>query len=197
MHFGYIALVLIFSLVMSSCTTNKEIATGNDSPLKQYDTSKLAPGHLVYQAPETWEKISPTNEMRLDEYVIDAPTNTVASVYFFDGMRGALEANLQRWKSQFKDDDTRVLLQKKQYNRKDLALTIYHLTGTYLEKLDPMDPQSTIKEIKDYALLAAVVEMKKGTWFFKILGPESTVAESRNDFDELVDSFDHIKKVKV
>ena len=157
MFYRTLALFLILTLSLTACT-NKPVATEN-SPIKLYDNSKLAPGHLVYTAPETWQKVAPTNEMRLDEYVIDAPTNTVASVYFFDGMRGALEANLQRWKSQFKDDDTRELLQKKQYNRRDLALTIYHITGTYLEKLDPMNPQSAIQEMKDYALLAAVVEM--------------------------------------
>ena len=195
MYLRNIVLLFILALSLGSCATKKQETT-TDCPLKQYDTSKLAPGRLVYQAPETWEKISPTNEMRLDEYIIDAPTHTVASVYFFEGMRGALEANLQRWKSQFKDDDMRQLLQKKQYNRKDLALTIYHITGTYLEKLDPMDPQSAIEEIKDYALLAAVVEMKKGTWFFKVLGPKVTVCANRSSFDELVNSFDHVKKVK-
>ncbi len=195
MHLRNIIFVLALVLTLGSCVINKEVAK-TDSVIQQYDTSRLAPGRLVYQAPDSWEKISPTNEMRLDEYVVDAPTNTVASVYFFDGMRDALEANLQRWKSQFKDDDTRKLIQKKQYKRRDLALTIYHITGTYLEKLDPMNPESAIQEIKDYALLAAVVEMKKGTWFFKVLGPESTVAANRSSFDELVDSFDHVKKVK-
>ncbi len=183
-------LILSFILVitLSACTTNEQQSTSG-CPIKQYDNSKLVKGQLNYEAPESWSKVDPTSSMRLDEYVVDSKSNTVTSVYFFDGMRDAVEANLQRWKGQFKDDDARNLIQKKQYNRRELPLTIYHLTGTYLEKLDPMDPQSAIKEIGDYALLAAVVEMKNGTWFFKMLGPKAVVETNRASFDQLIDSF--------
>jgi hypothetical protein len=192
MYFKIPVLIIILSLTLGSCTTRQQ-KSSQGCPIKQYDTSKLLAGKLSYEAPQAWTKTAPTNEMRLDEYLIDSATNTVASVYFFEGMRDALEPNLMRWKNQFKDDAVRQILQKKQYNRRDLPITIYHLTGTYLEKLNPMDPGSAVTEIKDYALLAAVVEMKKGTWFFKVLGPKAAVDAARNSFDELVDSFEQIR----
>lgn len=181
---------------MISCTNKKEDLS-DISLVKPYDTSKLLPGKLSYKAPDNWKRTSPTNEMRLDEYIIDPATNTTASVYFFEGMRDALEANLRRWKNQFKDDASRGVIQKEQYNRRGLPITIYHLSGTYLEKLEPMNPQSATTEIQDYALLATVVEMNEGTWFFKILGPKAAVEAAREGFNQLVESFELIRGEKV
>lgn len=184
MYFKHLALILFLSFALISCAAKKS----DESLLKPYDTSKLLAGKLSYKAPEAWTKRAPINEMRLDEYVIDASTNTVASVYFFQGMRDALDANLSRWGKQFKDDAARGVTQTEQYNKQGLPITIYHTSGTYLEKLEPMNPQSPTTEMQDYALLAAVVEMSDGTWFFKILGPKASVEASREGLDQLINS---------
>ena len=51
------------------------------------------------------------------------------------------------------------------------------------------DPNSKVTIKPDSALLAAVVEMKEGTWFFKTVGPTAVIASHRKSFDDLVFSF--------
>ena len=144
---------------------------------------------MSYQAPQSWSETEPSNQMRFKEYVLDAASDTRVAVYFFEGMQDRLEANLRRWKNQFRDDDDRKLLEKKQFNRFKLPITVYHLTCTYLHKEKLGDPNSKVDIRADQALLAAVVEMKEGTWFFKSIGPSGVIAAQRKSFDDLVFTF--------
>lgn len=190
MHF---LLILLTIFTLSSCSINEQNSTAGCS-IKQYDNSHLLDGNLQYEAPSNWEKITPESSMRIDEYIIDKNSNTKLGVFFFKDMKNQVEENISRWKSQFADDDTRHLISKKQFNCDGkIPVTIYHIAGTYLEKLDPMNPQSQVQTKTDYALIGVVAETKSGTWFFKAVGPSSVIDEQRDAVDDLVSTFNLIK----
>lgn len=180
--------LLLIVIALNSCSLNEHSST-KGCPISQYDNTKLVKGELAYQAPETWQETQISNPMRKAEYLLDAPSQTKVAVYFFEGMRDQLEPNLRRWKNQFLDGKDRQLIEKKQFNRFKLPITIYYLTGTYLDKEKIGDPSSPTTVKPDHALLAAIVEMKQGTWFFKAVGPGSVIASARTQFDDLVFSF--------
>lgn len=182
-----IFLVLIL-ITLGSCSINERQST-KGCPISQYDNHKLVKGQLRYQAPETWQQTPVSNPMRKSEYILDANSKTNVAVYFFEGMQDQLEPNLRRWKNQFREDEDRQLLEKKQFNRSHLPITLYHLTGTYLDKERIGDPSSKTTVKPDHSLLAAIVELKEGTWFFKAVGPRSVIESKRKSFDDLAFSF--------
>jgi hypothetical protein len=182
----FLAFVLLIAL--GSCSINEE-ASMKGCPITQYDNSKLVKGQLAYLAPSSWTETETSNPMRFKEYILDPQSKTNVAVYFFKDIQNQLEPNLRRWKNQFRDDKARTLLEKKQFNRFKLPITVYHLTGAFLEQETMADPNSKVTIKPDSALLAAVVEMKEGTWFFKTVGPTAVVASHRKSFDDLVFSF--------
>lgn len=182
----FLAFVLLIAL--GSCSINEE-ASMKGCPISQYDNSKLIKGQLAYLAPSSWTETEPSNPMRFKEYILDPQSKTNVAVYFFKDIQNQLEPNLRRWKNQFRDDKARTLLEKKQFNRFKLPITVYHLTGAFLEQETMADPNSKVTIKPDSALLAAVVEMKEGTWFFKTVGPTAVIASHRKSFDDLVFSF--------
>ena len=186
-------LALTLALLLSSCSqpNNK---TNRSCPLHSYDNSKLLDGTLSYEAPSTWQVTTATNSMRLAEYIVDIEHNIRLAVHFFPGIQQSVHANTTRWKQQFQDDDKRVLIENKQFNLAKLPVTVYHITGNYKELSDPMDPQSKVTIREDYALMAAIVELKEGSWFFKMIGPRENIAQQRANLDKLIYSFKRIKK---
>ncbi|MDA0772733.1 MAG: hypothetical protein O3C63_07290 [Cyanobacteria bacterium] len=182
----FLAFVLLITL--GSCSINEQ-SSMKGCPISQYDNSKLIKGQLAYLAPSSWTETETSNPMRFKEYILDPQSKTNVAVYFFKDTQNQLEANLRRWKNQFRDDKARTLLEKKQFNRFKLPITVYHLTGAFLEQETMADPNSKVTIKPDSALLAAVVEMKEGTWFFKTVGPTAVIASHRKSFDDLVFSF--------
>ena len=97
-----------------------------------------------------------------------------------------MEANISRWKAQFdpvKPDSG------KRFERDvaGLKVTIYEVAGSYTGMVMRGQPA---KAREGWALLAAIVEGAGGEpWFFKMTGPEKTVAAARADFESFANSF--------
>ena len=64
--------------------------------------------------------------------------------------------------------------------------TVVDLSGTYLFSPTPMSPEKTSKP--GYRMLGAIVEGPGGSLFFKLTGPEGTVAANVAGFDAMLSS---------
>ena len=102
--------------------------------------------------------------------------------------------NIDRWIGMFrKADGTPVghdgaTVETRKVN--DLTVTLVDVTGIYT---DAMSGQANPTSV-DYRLNAAVVELPDGDkWFFKAIGPASTMASHREAFDGFIGSM-KIKK---
>lgn len=151
-----------------------------------YDNSKLATGILNYTLPGSWQRVEPSSSMRVDEMVIDPISQTTLAIFIFPKIPGVVEANLERWKGQFKEET--VVEASEQFNQGQLPITIYEAEGTFLEAAEPMNPAAGVTEKEDHKVLAAIVELNDGAWFFKAVGPKQIIENQKNNFNQLIRS---------
>jgi len=145
------------------------------------------PSELAWDTPKTWEKVENPSPMRKATYRIPKaagdPEDGEMSV---SQAGGNVEANVKRWTGQFenaKDEDT------KRFEKKvgDFKVTVVEIHGTFAGSGMPGAPPGPPKP--KFAMLGAIVETSGSPHFFKLTGPEKTVAAARPDFDKMVDSF--------
>jgi hypothetical protein len=144
---------------------------------------------IVWQDPPKWERLTGGSSMRKAAYkikaVADDPEDAEAAVYYFGpSSGGSIEANIQRWTSQFPDVPAGdVKRAERQAN--GMKQTVIDIEGTY-------DGSSmTIREVAkkpNYRMIATVVETPAGSYFFKLTGPQRTVEAARSAYFALLDS---------
>jgi hypothetical protein len=153
----------------------------------------LEAGGLTWTAPPVWEA-QPARPMRVATYKIapakgDSEAAELAIFYFGAGQGGAVDANVARWLGQFQKADGTPVTDKDARTKKDtvngLSLTTVDVKGTYTGG-GPMMGPSTPKP--GYRLMGAIVEGPEGPVFFKLTGPERTVASGEKGFRKLLES---------
>jgi hypothetical protein len=119
--------------------------------------------------------------MRAATYVVSPDAECV--VYFFGpGQGGTIQANIDRWKGQFKPSDGKVT----KLTVHGLPVTRIDISGEYSGMGGPM-AQGPAKA--GYRLLGAIVEGSAGNLFIKFTGPVKTVAANQQKFDAFLGSF--------
>lgn len=150
-------------------------------------------GGVAWTAPSGWEAQG-ARPMRVATYRIapakgDTEGAELAIFYFGAGQGGAVDANVQRWLSQFRKADGSPVTDKDVRPKKDtvngLPVTTLDVKGTYTGG-GPMMGPSTPKP--GYRLLGSIVEGPEGAIFFKLTGPERTVASAEKGFRKLLES---------
>ena len=142
---------------------------------------------LKAKAPEGWLRQKPANRMRKAQFKLPHAENDT-----FDGELtvipafGGMDANVQRWKQQFKEAPEPLMTTRKVAGM-DVAIVL--LDGTYMYKARPMDPNEAGQARPDYRVLAAVVQAPEGQVFFKSFGPRATMEKWQEAFTDMVDSF--------
>jgi hypothetical protein len=151
----------------------------------------VALGSLGYgvQVPDAWVQEQPTNTMRLAQFQIPAKGQEPASViayYFGQGSGGSIEANVQRWQSQFTTADGKpVKAAQRKAKAGAFPVTWVELNGNYARGVG-MGPQGTV--LPNQTLLAAIVETPKGNVTFHLYGPKASVAQNRKAYEGMVNS---------
>ena len=183
--------ILVSLLVMAiiiGCTDQK---SGSEN-VKNNDS---VPGEISYSIPEDWKSEKPKSRMRKAQYRIpgfEGAEDAEMAVFVFPGTGGSVQANINRWIGQMKQpdgSDSKEKTEIKNFTVNNLPVTIMYVTGTYLKSSSPMMMDGPKEEMKDYAMLAAIVETSKDPWFFKMVGPQTTVDHWKPQFDKFVNSF--------
>jgi hypothetical protein len=134
---------------------------------------------IHWSAPAPW-KSEGTRPMRAATYTVG---DAECAVYFFGaGQGGTVEANIDRWKSQFQPSNAKVT----KVTIHGLNATRIDVSGAYSGMGGPM-AQSAPKP--GYRLLGAIVEGPGGNIFVKFAGPEKTIAANQSKFEALMASF--------
>lgn len=142
-----------------------------------------AAASLKFTAPQGWVAKTVTSSMRLADFTLpkaagDAEDAT-ATLYFFQGTGGSVQANLDRWIGQMtqpnggpsKDVAKTTTIQ----SDAGLKITLVDVSGTYVAEVTPGSAERFNKP--GFRQLAAVVETPGGPHFVKIVGPAATVAK--------------------
>jgi hypothetical protein len=141
---------------------------------------------ISWSVPGSWTE-GQGSAMRVATYDVPAPPGTEAGqcavFYFGPGQGGDVDANVDRWAGQFKEKPSP---EPERRSVSGVAVTLVDIGGTYLNPGGGM--MQSRGEKPNYRLLGAIVEAPEGNVFFKLTGPEATVASAEAAFDGLVDS---------
>lgn len=154
----------------------------------------LAGGQLTCQAPDDWREVAPRVNLIEKEFSIEAPEGSEAAAarLTIATAGGSVDANVARWIGQFRGNEGGADRSSANVTREEvdgMPTTLLDLSGTYLESSrGPFGPKTPRK---DYRMVAAIVENTgTGTYFFKLVGPEATVAEAADAFRAMVRSLE-------
>jgi len=147
---------------------------------------------VQWTAPAGW-KTEAARPMRAATYAVAPVSGDSApaecGIYFFGpGQGGSVEANLERWKSQFTDPNGRTTpakIDKAQLH--GLRVTRIDTSGSYSGMGGPMANKA--QTVPGYRLLGAIVEAPGGNIFVKFTGPMKTIAANQPKFEQLLTSF--------
>jgi hypothetical protein len=187
-----ITMLLTSSLVMVIGCNKKQPAPATNVQQQSPDVAVAhgasAVAGIHWTRPEQWG-VQPPRQMRIATYSIPAAEGDdeggeCAVFYFGSGQGGDLNANIERWASQFENAGS---AEQSPREVNGLKVTLVRIAGTYLAPSGPMMQSQGKKE--NYRLLGAIVDAPEGMVFFKLTGPKKGVAACESDFNSLVDSF--------
>lgn len=143
--------------------------------------------------PSDWKEEAPTNRMRFAQYILPkAPGDTRdAEIVVFKGLGGSAQANIDRWKEQFRGPDGGKVGTNAKVTEIKVAgkPTLYlDMKGTYLFKSAPFDPNAKSEMLENYRMLAVHVD---GDTIFhiRLTGPSKTVEKYRDGFEKWLANF--------
>jgi hypothetical protein len=156
---------------------------------------RIEAGGLSFGVPQIWVEEQPSGEMRKAQLKspATAPDTESASLvvyYFGPNQGGSIEANLTRWEEQFEVPSDIAPADAKKVATRTVAgmnVTTLEMAGTYVAPLSPRMPNQRHNK-PNYRLFAAVVTTPDGNFFFKIVGPQQTMAQSREHFGQMIAS---------
>lgn len=149
-------------------------------------------GGLNWTAPARWKSDPGSgSSMRAATYLIPAAAGDSegAECAVFKNIGGGVDANIKRWIDQFEQTDgssSQTKAKQKKETIHGFSVTTVDLTGIF-KGGGMMMGQPTAKK-PGYRLLGAIVESPEGDIFFKLTGPEKTIAASQNEFRSLLNS---------
>jgi hypothetical protein len=147
---------------------------------------------LKWTSPAGWKNLG-SQIMRAATYSVPPAAgdkeNSECVVYFFGkGQGGTIEANMERWKSQFQSPDGKPVVAKTQQRTiNGLAVTTVDVSGIYSGAGGPLAQTKTVQT--GYRLLGAILVSPGGNIFLKFTGPGKTIAANQQKFEQLLQSF--------
>jgi len=149
---------------------------------------------VTLQADAGWRSVTPNSMMRKAQFTLPHVVNDTEDAelvvfYFGAGQGGSVEANLERWYGQFAQPDGSVSSEKASVTRDvvdGMNLTNVDLSGTYVAPTMPGNAEHYNKP--NFRMLAAVLETSQGPYFFKLVGPQQTVAHWAKSFSQFMKS---------
>ena len=185
---------LLLLLALATGCTHPAPETHADAPPSGTAASPArAPGApLVFTTPAGWTAETPTSAMRKAQYRLaraegDGEDGECVVYFFGAGGGGGVEANLERWCTQFEQPDggdSHAELVRAERTVGGMAVHEAELSGTYVAETAPGSGERVNKP--GFALRAAIVESDHGAYYVKLVGPSATVARHASAFRELI-----------
>lgn len=144
------------------------------------EDGKLTVGQFTFAMPKPWSQAQNTGMMT--KAVLNYPADEKpleAKFYDFGGPSGGVDANVQRWISQFEGTPE---VKKEELTFGDTKVVLVTASGTYLEGM-PGGPKTPRP---DSTLLGAILAGSESNVFIKMAGPKAAIAKAQEDFKKLV-----------
>lgn len=154
-------------------------------------------GDLKSKTPASWKSSPPSNKFRAYQASVpkskdDAEDAELVVFFFGPGGGGGVADNLKRWKSMFEapagksiDDVAKV----ETFKVGKAELTYLDVTGIYLSKFPPFDPNAKTTRKTNFRRLGVFFDVDGGPYFITLTGPAATVSAAKADFDSWLKNF--------
>jgi hypothetical protein len=160
-------------------------------PLEKLADGRVGLGPFSMVVPEGWAEKPSTSSMRAAQFQVPAVGGAQAELivyYFGEGGAGSVQANVDRWLSQFKQADGResrevAKIEQAQFAGREGSLV--SVSGRYVA---PAMPGGEPMDKPDQALLAAIVNSAQGPYYFRLVGDTAAVSAHSPRFRELLAS---------
>lgn len=135
--------------------------------------------------PESWKSHATKSNMHLMQFSIPKmegdKDDTVVSVWYF-GLNGAagINENLQRWIDEFSPKDRKVKITSGKCPSGDYILL--DISGTWDRKIPTKEGGLRVVHTTGREIAVAVTELHAGDYFYRLMGPEQTVAANVDAF---------------
>ena len=170
--------------------TEKDSSPGGVEPSA---AASVTLGAVSFQPQAGWIPVQPTGSMRKAQYSLlraeGDPEDAEMIVFFFPGGGGGVEANIDRWIGQFSRSDGASgtpPAETSYVESNGTRKTVLDVRGTYNRSSGPMMAEKSV--LPGFRMLGVVAETSEGPWFFKLTGPEATIARWEASFNEFVKS---------
>ena len=152
--------------------------------IRAEDAPKLTVGEFTFALAKPWTQGQNTGMMTkaILNYPVEGGAPLEAKFYDFGSQSGGVDANVNRWISQF---DGKPEVKKEEIELGGTKVVLVTATGTYLDG-GPMSPTKTPRP--DYALLGAIVVGKDSSVFIKLTGPKAATTAAQASFKALATS---------
>jgi hypothetical protein len=144
---------------------------------------------LTFEAPKSWKSSPPTSQMRRAQLKADPiegddyPAELI--VFAFPGGAGTVEANLERWRKLFQDEDGNPpKIETKTVQGKNTEVVRAETHGEYHPAQFPGRPPEPVR--KNARLLGAIVTAGDASYYIRMVGPDKTMKKLTADFDEML-----------
>ena len=148
---------------------------------------------MSYVTPDGWIREDPTSDNRLIQYRLRGQDNAAGDArlvvyYFGPGGRGTVDADLDRWAGQFRQENGRPSLDLASAERHETNGLVVHtidVDGTYTA----MTATGEHLNQPHRSMRATIVETDAGPYYFKVVGPTATVRHWDASYQALLASF--------
>ncbi len=156
---------------------------------------RLAFDRLEFVVPSTWIVEQPTSSMRKAQLRLPGgPAGGDAELVIYNfgttpEAGGSVEANFDRWCSQFVQADGRDSMDvaaRRESQLSGMAVHTIGISGRYVAAVRPGNPEKHDKP--DHRMLGSVIISPEGKYFLKLLGPSSTVEKHAARYEEFLRS---------
>jgi hypothetical protein len=175
-----LSLHLVFAGAIAACLS--PLSAADDAAPPTVDS-----GGLTFTATSPpWTAKEKPRQMSQGGFIFTSAEEGVAPLeadfyYFGEGAGGSAEANIARWKGQFKGTPE-MKTEKVTYGDKEV--TTVHITGTYM--LGAMFGPKTATD--GHALLGVIAPGEGGPVFIKMTGTQDSVAKAKAALEKVVAS---------
>ena len=177
--------IILYTLIIGTCFFVSHIAINGTN---QYVGRELVK-NISYKLPDSWKATSSEKQFRLLE--ISLNTNEEFSLVVFNNIQGTADQNIDRWISQFKQDETfdkdSIIIKRDSLDSK--YVTSIEMYGTY--EVPRMGNNSAPVVVQsNYGLLGGVVEFPNSLYFLKAVGNNDLIKENSVSFEEFLYSIE-------
>ena len=149
-------------------------------------------GNLQGIIPDSWMRETPSSSMRLAQFNFSDEYGRCELVVFA-GIGGSVDANLDRWLGQFRGPDNESVADHATISHEhsgDLEINFVYAEGTYLQS--GMGMGGPTGEKPNYGLMAAILTVVDGPYYFKCTGPKKTLDNYLNSFETFIRSLESL-----